>query len=67
MSQSQLNDIEWMLLTEVSKRTGATENAIREYIKKGYLAERIVWVKTKGRIWIHIKEFNQWVATSSEV
>lgn len=67
MSQSQLNDIEWMLLTEVSKRTGATENAIREYIKKGYLAEGIVWVKTKGRIWIHIKEFNQWVATSSEV
>ncbi|MBT5790026.1 MAG: hypothetical protein HN738_01740 [Gammaproteobacteria bacterium] len=67
MSQTKINDLEWMLLTKVAERTGASVNAIREYIKKGYLPEGIVWVKNRGRIWIHIREFNQWVATSTEV
>ena len=67
MSQTKINDLEWMLLTKVAERTGASVNAIREYIKKGYLPEGIVGVKNRGRIWIHIREFNQWVATSTEV
>ena len=58
MSQTKINDLEWMLLTKVAERTGASVNAIREYIKKGYLPEGIVWVKNRGRIWIHIREFN---------
>ena len=61
--QQQQTDIEWMILKEVCKRSGQTEDAFREYMKRGDWVNGVHWVKRKDRIWIQIKEFNNWVST----
>lgn len=42
--------------------TGLTENAIRQYIKKGQWRYKIHWFKTpNGRITINVKEAVAWM------
>jgi hypothetical protein len=53
----------WVRFSRCCDLTGMTENALREYIKKGDLRESVHWIKRKGRYWIHLGEFNLWVST----
>jgi hypothetical protein len=55
--------LDWVRFSRCCELTGMTENALREYIKKGYLRESVHWKKLKGRYWIHLGEFNRWVST----
>lgn len=60
-----INDIEWMTFMEVSKRSGWTLNALYELKKKGKLRKEFHWRKKEGRLVMHIKRFNEWIATDT--
>jgi hypothetical protein len=57
---------QWKLLTEVSVRTGYSEEALRAYKKKGLIVKDVHWIKRRGRIFIHAMRFNEWIEKSPE-
>lgn len=62
-----MNHSEHILVTvkKFAELTGLSEEAIRQYMKKGQWIENIHWVKApNGRIFIKIKEAYAWMQGS---
>lgn len=57
---SHTNDL--VTIEKCAELIGITEEAIRQYKKKGQWREKIHWFKApNGRIFINIKAVNQWI------
>jgi len=61
MNKNQSLYMEWVTLAHASNLTGASKDALREHIKKGHFEQGIHWLKKKGRVYIHLGSFNQWL------
>jgi hypothetical protein len=54
---------EWALIKRVAAETGYTVSALRAKINRGELHEEVHWRKCRdGKILIHIKNFQAWLA-----
>ena len=57
---THIND--FVTIEKCAELLGLTEEAIRQYKKKGQWREKIHWFKApNGRIFINIKAVNQWI------
>lgn len=56
-----MNAFKYVTIKKFAELCGLTEEAIRQYIKKGIWRQRVHWIKTpNGRILINIKGAEGW-------
>lgn len=54
---------EYVTIKKFAEMSGFSEEAIRQYLKKGIWVKDYHWVKSpNGRILIVVKAVNQWIA-----
>jgi hypothetical protein len=57
----------WVLISKFTQLTGYSEVAVRAKMYQGVWQKGLHWQKTRGRIHISMKEYDNWVVTQGKI